>query len=76
MAQQQLVEITKALSFKSRLIVMDEPTAALSEREVERLLSLVRLAAQGGACSMCHTGWPRCSQWPTVSRCCGTAITS
>jgi len=48
-AQQQLVEITKALSFKSRLIVMDEPTAALSEREVERLLGLVRSLANSGA---------------------------
>jgi ribose transport system ATP-binding protein len=47
-AQQQLVEIAKALSFKSRLIVMDEPTAALSEREVERLLGLVRSLAQSG----------------------------
>jgi ribose transport system ATP-binding protein len=48
-AQQQLVEITKALSFKARLIVMDEPTAALSEREVERLLGLVRSLANSGA---------------------------
>jgi len=47
-AQQQLVEIAKALSFKSKVIVMDEPTAALSEREVERLLKLVRSLADGG----------------------------
>jgi len=47
-AQQQLVEIAKALSFKASLIVMDEPTAALSEREVERLLKLVRTLADGG----------------------------
>ncbi len=47
-AQQQLVEISRALSFRSRLIVMDEPTAALSEREVERLLGLVRSLAEGG----------------------------
>lgn len=47
-AQQQLVEIAKALSFQAKVIVMDEPTAALSEREVERLLKLVRSLADGG----------------------------
>jgi rhamnose transport system ATP-binding protein len=37
-ADQQIVEIAKALSFNARVIVMDEPTAALSNAEVERLL--------------------------------------
>jgi len=41
-AQQQLVEIAKALSQKARILVMDEPTAALSSREVEKLLNIVR----------------------------------
>jgi rhamnose transport system ATP-binding protein len=49
-ADQQLVEIAKALSIKARLLVMDEPTAALSTREVEDLFSIVRqLRAQGVA---------------------------
>ncbi len=49
-AQQQLVEIARALSFKSRVIVMDEPTASLSDREADRLLEIVRdLAAEGTA---------------------------
>src|SRR2546425_5697322 len=39
---QQLVEIARALSRKSRLIFMDEPTASLSRRETERLLDIVR----------------------------------
>ena len=48
MAEQQEVEIAKALSQNARLIVMDEPTAALSPSEVERLLEVVReLKAQG-----------------------------
>jgi ribose transport system ATP-binding protein len=47
-AQQQLVEIAKALAQKARILVMDEPTAALSSREVDRLLAIVReLRAQG-----------------------------
>ena len=47
-AEQQEVEIAKALSQNARLIVMDEPTAALSPSEVKRLLEVVReLKAQG-----------------------------
>ena len=41
-AQQQLVEIAKALSQKARIIVMDEPTAALSLQEVTRLFGVIR----------------------------------
>jgi inositol transport system ATP-binding protein len=41
-AEQQLVEIARALSMKSRLIVMDEPTSALSRTEVEKLYAIVR----------------------------------
>jgi len=47
-AQQQMVEIGKALSLQARLIVMDEPTSSLTERETERLFELIRsLKAQG-----------------------------
>ncbi|HUI94142.1 MAG TPA: sugar ABC transporter ATP-binding protein [Xanthobacteraceae bacterium] len=49
-AQQQMVEIAKALSQEARILVMDEPTAALSERETERLFAMIaRLKAQGVA---------------------------
>jgi len=41
LAQQQLVEIAKALSLNSRLIIMDEPTSSLTLQETERLLELV-----------------------------------
>ncbi|MDU0293663.1 sugar ABC transporter ATP-binding protein [Saccharothrix longispora] len=49
-ADQQLVEIAKALSLDARVLVMDEPTAALSGVEVERLFAVVRaLCARGAA---------------------------
>jgi rhamnose transport system ATP-binding protein len=49
-ADQQVVEIGKALSLDAQVIVMDEPTAALSAAEVDRLFEVVRtLKAQGAA---------------------------
>jgi rhamnose transport system ATP-binding protein len=48
-ADQQLVEIAKAISFDARVLVMDEPTAALSGVEVERLFSVARSLRDGGA---------------------------
>ena len=47
-AKQQLVEIAKALTFHVKLLVMDEPTTALGEKETELLFEIIRsLKAQG-----------------------------
>ncbi len=47
-AEQQIVEIVKALSFDARIISMDEPTAALSDREVELLYAIIRRLTSRG----------------------------
>ena len=41
-AQQQLVEIAKALSLQARVIILDEPTSSLSDKEAEALYRLIR----------------------------------
>jgi ribose transport system ATP-binding protein len=47
-AQQQLIEIVKALSKRARIIVMDEPTAALTDNEIDALFAIIaRLRASG-----------------------------
>jgi ABC-type sugar transport system ATPase subunit len=42
LGDQQLVEIAKALSVNSKIIIMDEPTSAISEKETEKLFSIIR----------------------------------
>jgi ribose transport system ATP-binding protein len=47
-ADQQMVEIAKALRLASAVLILDEPTAALTEREVQRLFTIVRQIAKYG----------------------------
>ena len=47
-AEQQIIEICKAIAFKAKIVVMDEPSSALSEEETGRLYNIIRkLKAQG-----------------------------
>ncbi len=48
-ADQQIIEIAKAISMDARVLIMDEPTAALSGVEVERLFSVARGLRDAGA---------------------------
>lgn len=47
-AKQQMVEIAKALSFNAKILIMDEPTAALTESEIETLFNIIRRLKENG----------------------------
>jgi D-xylose transport system ATP-binding protein len=51
--KQQMVEIAKALSKRASILILDEPTSALTDREVGELFRVVRRLRQGGVC-MCY----------------------
>jgi ribose transport system ATP-binding protein len=48
LAQQQMVEVARALSDNARILVMDEPTSALSQREVEQLFATIARVTSNG----------------------------
>ena len=47
-AGQQMVEIAKALSFKSDVLIMDEPTATLTDTEIDELFRIIRSLRERG----------------------------
>jgi ribose transport system ATP-binding protein len=47
-AKQQMVEISKALSFESKVLIMDEPTAALTDTEIDALFVMIRKLRRDG----------------------------
>jgi ribose transport system ATP-binding protein len=47
-AERQLVEIVKALSFSAKVVIMDEPSSALSEEETRRLFNIIRSLKEQG----------------------------
>jgi D-xylose transport system ATP-binding protein len=51
--KQQMVEIAKALSLKAEILVLDEPTSALTDKEVKDLFRIIRKLKKDGVC-MCY----------------------
>ena len=49
-SQMQMVEIAKALSYNSEIIIMDEPTSSITESEVENLFDIIRKLKSEGRC--------------------------
>lgn len=47
-SERQMIEIARAVSYEAKVIILDEPTSSLSEREVERLFSIVRSLKKKG----------------------------
>ena len=68
LASQQLVVIARALAKNARLLILDEPTAALTESESLQLFERMRtLKAAASRSSSCRIAWPRFSPFPTAS---------
>ncbi len=71
--EQQIVEIAKAISQDARILILDEPTSALSATEVEILFGVIReLKAQGSPSSTSPTGSRSWCASATTSRSCAT----
>jgi ribose transport system ATP-binding protein len=49
-AEAQLIEVAKALSLDARILIMDEPTSALAEAEVQQLFAVIRRLSERGVC--------------------------
>ena len=74
-AQMQIVEIAKALSLEAKILLLDEPTASITEHETAALFKVLRRLARrtGSRSSSSATSSRKCSPSPTASRCCATA---
>lgn len=63
-AKMQMIEICKALSYHSKLIIMDEPTSSLTEDECKTLFRIVeRLKRNGITFISFPTRWMRSTPW-------------
>lgn len=57
-AQQQMVEIARAVSFRSKLVIMDEPTSSLTDRETQLLFDIIRNLKSNGVFRDLHHAPP------------------
>ena len=74
-AQQQMIEVAKALSFKSKVLIMDEPTATLTRNEISSCLkSSASSRTRASPSSTFRTGWKSSKRSPIQSACCATAL--
>ena len=71
--RRQIVAIVKALTYASRILVMDEPTAALTAAKVERLFAVMRDRCARRRYRYISTASRRSRASPIGSRCCATA---
>jgi hypothetical protein len=77
-AQQQLVQIARASATSARILIFDEPTAALTNRESERLFTSSTASSKRAAArsSTSPIGWTRFCASPAESACCAMAVWS
>ena len=69
--QQQIIEIAKALMTNASVIIMDEPTAALTDREIETLFTVInKLRKEGVSFVYIRIVWKRFSQYVMLLRFC------
>ena len=72
-SQRQMVEIAKAVSFNSKVIVFDEPTSSLTEEEVEHLFKIINmLRDRGVGIFIFPIRWRRFSGFQMISQLCAT----
>jgi ABC-type histidine transport system ATPase subunit len=70
----QMIEIAKAFSYDAKIVIMDEPTSSLTEKEVNHLFKIInKLKEKGAASSTSPTRWKRSSSSVTRSPYCGMA---
>lgn len=66
--KQQMVEIAKALSKRANILILDEPTSALTDKEVAELFRVIRkLRRAAFACATSRTRWKRSQRLPIAS---------
>ena len=73
-AHRQLLQVARALAFECEILVLDEPTTALTDTEADHLFDVLRELKRGGTTlSTCRIACRKCSGYAIASRCCATA---